>query len=199
MTTRTATYPDGTIITAAGNGEAGFVVDGGPAVGTKLYNPYGVAVDREGYLYIADVSNHRVRKVTPGGIITTVAGNGQAGFVSDGGPAAATNLNHPYSVAVDGSGNLYIADHANHRVRKVTPDGIITTVAGNGQAGFVSDGGPAAATKLNGPIGVAVDRSGNLYIADYYNHRVRKVTPDGIITTVAGNGQAGFVSDGGPA
>ncbi|MEU1465501.1 NHL repeat-containing protein [Streptomyces sp. NPDC005727] len=202
MTTRTpaaAAFPDGTIITAAGNGEAGFVVDGGPAAGTKLYNPHSVAVDREGNLYIADASNHRVRKVTPSGIITTVAGNGQAGFVSDGGPAVATKLYHPHSVAVDGSGNLYIADYSNHRVRKVTPDGIITTVAGNGQAGFVSDGGPAVATKLNAPIGVAVDGDGNVYIADYGNHRVRKVTPDGIITTVAGNGQAGFVSDGGPA
>ncbi|MEU6273045.1 NHL repeat-containing protein [Streptomyces populi] len=202
MTTRTpaaAVFPDGTIITAAGNGEAGFVVDGGPAVGTKLSSPRGVAVDREGNLYIADLSNHRIRKVTPGGIITTVAGNGQAGFVSDGGPAVATKLHTPQSVAVDGSGSLYIADYSNHRVRKVTPDGIITTVAGNGQAGFVSDGGPAVATKLHHPIGVAVDGSGSLYIADYSNHRVRKVTPDGIITTVAGNGQAGFVSDGGPA
>ncbi|MGW3208645.1 NHL domain-containing protein [Streptomyces sp. NPDC001135] len=195
----TATFPDGTIITAAGNGEAGFVADGGPAVGTKLYNPYGVAVDGAGNLYIADVSNHRVRKVTPNGTITTVAGNGQAGFVSDGGPAVATKLGSPYGVAVDGAGNLYIAEYSNHRVRKVTPNGTITTVAGNGQAGFVSDGGPAVATKLHYPIGVAVDREGNLYIADYYNHRVRKVTPNGIITTVAGNGQAGFVSDGGPA
>ncbi|MER6434252.1 NHL repeat-containing protein [Streptomyces sp900105245] len=202
MTTRTpaaAVFPDGTIITAAGNGEAGFVVDGGPAVGTKLNTPRGVAADREGNLYIADLSNHRIRKVTPGGIITTVAGNGQAGFVSDGGPAVATKLHTPQSVAVDGSGNLYIADYGNHRIRKVTPDGIITTVAGNGQAGFVSDGGPAVATKLHYPIDVAVDGSGNLYIADYHNHRVRKMTPDGIITTVAGNGQAGFVSDGGPA
>ncbi|WP_406429997.1 NHL repeat-containing protein [Streptomyces sp. NBC_00631] len=198
-TSAPAAFPDGTIITAAGNGEAGFVVDGGPAVGTKLYNPYGTAVDGAGNLYIADASNHRVRKVTPGGIITTVAGNGQAGFVSDGGPAVATSLNNPYAVAVDGAGNLYIADHSNHRVRKVTPGGIITTVAGNGQAGFVSDGGPAVATKLHYPLGVAVDRSGILYIADQNNHRVRKVTPDGIITTVAGNGQNGFVSDGGPA
>ncbi|MFF8868394.1 NHL repeat-containing protein [Streptomyces sp. NPDC015139] len=202
MTTTTpapAAFPDGTIITAAGNGEAGFIVDGGPAAGTRLNTPFGVAVDGAGNLYIADRSNHRVRKVTPDGTITTVAGNGQAGFVSDGGPAAATGLNTPYGMAVDAAGNLYIADRNNHRVRKVTPDGTITTVAGNGQPGFVSDGGPAAATKLHYPNAVAVDRSGNLYIADSYNHRVRKVAPDGIITTVAGNGQAGFVSDGGPA
>ncbi|MFF8868321.1 SBBP repeat-containing protein, partial [Streptomyces sp. NPDC015139] len=126
----TAAFPDGTIITAAGNGQGGFVVDGGPAAGTKLYNPYGVAVDGAGNLYIADTSNHRVRKVTPNGIITTVAGNGQAGFVSDGSPAVATKLYNPYAVAVDGAGNLYIADTSNHRVRKVTPNGIITTVAG---------------------------------------------------------------------
>ncbi|MEW2513814.1 NHL repeat-containing protein [Streptomyces sp. NPDC046870] len=195
----TATFPDGTIITAAGNGESGFVVDGGPAVGTKLYYPYGTAVDGEGNLYIADSHNHRVRKVTPNGNITTVAGNGQPGFVSDGGPAVATKLHHPHGVAVDRQGNLYIADSHNHRVRKVTPNGNITTVAGNGQPGFVSDGGPAVATKLHYPLGVAVDREGNLYIGDAHNHRVRKVTPNGNITTVAGNGQPGFVSDGGPA
>ncbi|MFG3551813.1 hypothetical protein [Streptomyces sp. NPDC047725] len=198
-TSQAAAFPDGTIITAAGNGESGFVVDGGPAVGTKLQYPYGVAVDGAGNLYIADTHNHRVRKVTPNGNITTVAGNGQAGFVSDGGPAVATNLHYPIGVAVDREGNLYIADYSNHRVRKVAPDGIITTVAGNGQAGFVSDGGPAVATKLKHPWGVAVDEEGNLYISDRYNHRVRKVAPNGVITTVAGNGVSGYVADGGPA
>ncbi|MEU2870421.1 NHL repeat-containing protein [Streptomyces olivoreticuli] len=192
-------YPDGTIVTVAGTGTAGYVADGGPAAGTSLYYPRGVALDAAGNLYIGDQSNHRVRKVSPNGIITTVAGNGTPGFVSDGGPALGTSLNNPIGVAVDGARNLYIADTNNHRVRKVSPNGIITTVAGNGQAGFVSDGGPAVATKLNTPHAVAVDAAGNLYIADYANHRVRKVTPNGIITTVAGNGQAGFVSDGGPA
>ncbi|GAA0366997.1 NHL repeat-containing protein [Streptomyces blastmyceticus] len=190
---------EGAIATVAGNGAAGFISDGGPGALTKLNNPIGVAVDKDGNLYIADRSNHRVRKVAPNGIITTIAGNGQAGYVSDGGPATATPLNSPDGVAVDKDGNVYIADRANHRVRKVTRSGIITTIAGNGQAGYVSDGGPATATPLSSPYGLTVDRSGNLYISDHGNHRVRRVTPNGIITTVAGNGQGGYVSDGGPA
>ncbi|MFH8751700.1 hypothetical protein ACH4GK_03830 [Streptomyces rimosus] len=189
----------GDIATVAGNGQAGYVSDGGPATLTQLNWPHGVALDKNGNLYIAERSNHRVRKVTPQGIITTVAGNGQAGYVSDGGPATATPLNGPSAVAVDEAGNLYIADIDNHRIRKVDPRGIITTVAGNGIAGYVSDGGPATATQINTPTGVAVDLQGNLYIGEWGNHRVRKVDTRGIITTVAGNGQAGYVSDGGPA
>ncbi|MFK8845340.1 hypothetical protein [Streptomyces sp. Ac-502] len=189
----------GAIATVAGNGQAGYVSDGGPATLTQLNWPHGVALDKDGNLYIAERSNHRVRRVTPQGIITTVAGNGQAGYTSDGGPATATQLNGPSAVAVDDAGNLYIADINNHRIRKVDTRGIITTVAGNGQAGYVSDGGPATATQLNTPTGVAVDPQGNLYIGEWGNHRVRKVDTRGIITTVAGNGQAGYVSDGGPA
>ncbi|MEU7191395.1 Teneurin-2, partial [Streptomyces sp. NPDC045369] len=189
----------GAIATVAGNGQAGYVSDGGPATLTQLNWPHGVALDKDGNLYIAERSNHRVRRVTPQGIITTVAGNGQAGYTSDGGPATATPLNGPSAVAVDDAGNLYIADINNHRVRKVDSRGIITTVAGNGQAGYVSDGGPATATQINTPTGVAVDPQGNLYIGEWGNHRVRKVDSRGIITTVAGNGQAGYVSDGGPA
>ncbi|MEU9412359.1 hypothetical protein ACGF5O_44835, partial [Streptomyces sp. NPDC048291] len=191
--------PNGIITTVAGTGQAGFVSDGGPAVATKLNAPRSVALDGAGNLYIADTDNHRVRKVTPNGIITTVAGTGQAGFVSDGGPAVATKLNTPHGVAVDEEGNLYIGDTNNHRVRKVTPSGVITTVAGTGVAGYVADGGPAVATSLQNPHGAAVDEAGNLYISDSNNHRVRKVTPDGIITTVAGTGVAGYVADGGPA
>ncbi|MGI5526075.1 SMP-30/gluconolactonase/LRE family protein [Streptomyces syringium] len=190
---------EGAIATVAGNGEAGYVSDGGPGALTKLYHPEGVAVDKEGNLYIADRYNHRIRKVTPNGIITTVAGNGTAGFVSDGGPAVATPLNQPGDVVVDDAGNLYIADLVNHRIRKVSPSGVITTVAGNGEAGYVSDGGPAIATRLHYPHGVALDREGNLYISEWSGHRVRKVNRNGIITTVAGNGTAGYVSDGGPA
>ncbi|WP_125532024.1 NHL repeat-containing protein [Streptomyces sp. WAC 06725] len=191
--------PQGIITTVAGNGIAGYVSDGGPATATQLSSPCGVAADGAGNLYIADLGNNRVRKVDSKGIITTVAGNGIAGYVSDGGPATATQLNGPHSVAVDRDGNVYIADYHNHRVRKVDSKGIITTVAGTGQAGYVSDGGPAAATKLYHPTGVAVDAAGNLYIADSANQRVRKVTPQGTITTVAGTGTAGYTSDGGPA
>ncbi|MFF5125846.1 hypothetical protein ACFY41_02735 [Streptomyces syringium] len=191
--------PNGIITTVAGDGTGGYISDGGPAVATRLHYPGDVAVDDSGNLYIADTSNHRVRKVTPNGIITTVAGDGTAGYISDGGPAIATKLHTPWGVAVDRNGNLYIADHGNHRVRKVTTNGNITTVAGNGTAGYVSDGGPAISTRLHYPLGLAVDADGNLYIADRHNHRIRKVTTNGIITTVAGNGTAGYVSDGGPA
>ncbi|MBJ3810521.1 hypothetical protein JGB26_26005 [Streptomyces flavofungini] len=135
-----------------------------------------VAVDGEENLYIADRHNHRVRKVTPNGNITTVAGNGTAGYVSDGGPALGTSLHYPWGLALDEAGSLYIGDQHNHRVRKVTPDGIITTVAGNGTAGYVDDGGPAAGTRLYHPLGIALDRAGHLYIADHYNHRIRGVT-----------------------
>ncbi|MEV6670410.1 NHL repeat-containing protein [Streptomyces sp. NPDC051162] len=191
--------PDGAIATVAGNGIAGYGSDGGPATATPLNQPIGVTLDDAGNIYFTDGANHRVRKVDTKGIITTVAGNGNAGYISDGGPATATPLNWPTGVAVDRSGNLYFSDYGNHRVRKVDTKGIITTVAGNGNAGYVSDGGPATATPLYLPYGITLDEPGNLYIADWGNHRVRKVDTKGIITTVAGNGTAGYVSDGGPA
>ena len=189
----------GTITTVAGNGTYGFSGDGGPATAASLANAAGVAIDGSGNLYIADQGNNRVRKVTPAGSITTVAGNGSASFSGDGGVATAAALNFPAGVVVDGSGNLYVADSQNNRVRKVTPAGSITTVAGTGTAGYSGDGGSATGAKLNYPAGVAVDGSGNLYIADQGNHRIRKVTPAGSITTVAGNGTFGFGGDNGPA
>ncbi|GAA1938293.1 NHL repeat-containing protein [Kitasatospora viridis] len=191
--------PDGAIATVAGNGAAGYVSDGGPAAVTKVNGPTGVALDKQGNLYLADRQNQRVRKVTPAGTITTVAGNGTAGYVSDGGPAVATSLYDPVAVAVDDAGNVYIAEHQGQRIRKVDAAGIITTVAGNGTAGYVSDGGPAVATPINYPHGVVLDAAGNLYFSEWYGHRIRKVDTAGIITTVAGNGTAGYVSDGGPA
>jgi sugar lactone lactonase YvrE len=189
----------GTITTAAGNGVQGYSGDGGPATAASLDYPWGVAVDSGGNLYIADTDNNRLRKVAPGGTITTVAGNGVAKYSGDGGPATAASLNYPRGVAVDAAGNLYIADSNNRRIRKVPPGGTISTAAGNGVGGYSGDGGPATAASLDWPYGVAVDSAGNLYIADFSNHRIRKVTPAGTITTAAGNGQSGSSGDGGPA
>jgi sugar lactone lactonase YvrE len=191
--------PDGIITTVAGVGKAGFTGDGGLATATRLNFPAGVAVDTAGNLFIADLGNNRIRKVSVDGIITTVVGTGKEGFSGDGGPAGEATLNAPHSVTVDGSGNLFIADTLDNRVRKVGVDGIITTVAGTGEEGFAGDGGKATAARLDGPEEVAVDSAGNLFIADLYNHRVRKVTPDGIITTVAGNNLVVFSGEGGPA
>ncbi|WP_274031869.1 NHL domain-containing protein [Streptomyces sp. MMBL 11-1] len=190
---------DGTISTVAGTGTAGFSGDGGSATQARLNYPLGVAVDSTGTLYISDHGNHRVRKITADGKISTVAGTGVAGFTGDDGPAASAQLNRPYALAVDDADILHITDGNNHRIRKVAADGTISTVAGKGTAGFSGDGGPATSAQLNLPLGVVVDSTGTLYISDYNNHRVRKVTPDGKITTFAGKGTAGFGGDGGTA
>jgi uncharacterized protein (TIGR03437 family) len=189
----------GIITTVAGSGANGFSGDGGPATSASMDQPRGVAVDSSGNLFFADYYNERIRKVSSGGVITTVAGNGKFGFAGDGGPATSASLNSPTGVALDASGNLYIADRDNQRIRKVSASGIITTFAGNGTASFSGDGGPAASAALNYPTSVAVDASGNLFIIDRENHRVRKVSANGVITTVAGNGTASFSGDGGPA
>lgn len=191
--------PSGILRVVTGNGICGFSGDGGPAIAASLSGPWAVAVNTVGNLYIVDTGNHRVRKVSPGGTITTLAGNGTGGYSGDGGPAVAASLNGPKGVAVDAAGNLYIADTGNGRIRKVTPAGSITTVAGNGQAAYSGDGGPATAASLNAPKGLAVDAAGSLYIADTDNFRVRKVSPGGTITTAAGNGRQGYSGDGGPA
>jgi hypothetical protein len=164
-----------------------------------IHTPTGVAVDQAGNLFIGDHGNSCVRKVTPGGIITTVAGNGTAGFSGDGGPATSAQLNLLYRARPDSLGNLYIADSGNNRVRMVAPNGIITTIAGNGIAASTGDGGPATSASLNGPGDVVPDGAGNLYIAETFAERIRKVDAQGIITTVAGNGIAGYSGDGGPA
>ena len=190
----------GRLTVVAGTGEDGFSGDGGPATAATLSSPSALAVDPGGGLYIADEGNGRVRKVDPAGVITTVAGNGVVGFDGDGGPATRASLAYPSAVAVDGAGNVYIADTFNHRVRKVDPLGVMTTVAGNGVEGFAGDGEAAVDASLNNPSGLAVDEAGNLYIADYMNRRIRRVDPGGVITTVAGNGDyASRRGDGGPA
>ncbi len=207
---RKVTVSTGIITTVAGHTTAGacdasagaYSGDGAAATSAKLYSPKGTAVDSSGNLYIADAANYRVREVTAStGIITTVAGTGTAGYSGDGGQATSAMLNAPANITLDSSGNLYIADTSNNRIRKVTVStGIIFTVAGNGTAGYSGDGGAATSAELSGPYGMAVDSFGNLYIADTSNNRIRKVTVStGIISTVAGNGTTGFSGDGGPA
>jgi len=190
--------PNGMISTVAGNGVPGSSGDGGLAVNASLSDVTGLALDAGGNLYIADAGNRRIRKVTPGGIISTVAGTGVEGFSGDGGPATNAQLNRPSSVMFS-AGNLYIADSSNQRVRRVSSDGTITTLAGNGVAGFSGDGGPATGASLKFPLGMAMDSSGNFYLADGDNNRVRRVSPGGVITTVAGNGAGRFAGDQGLA
>jgi sugar lactone lactonase YvrE len=188
---------DGTLTVTAGTGSNGYNGDGGPATSAQLFYPFGLAADSAGNIFVSDSANQRIRKITTAGIISTVAGNGAEGFSGDGGPATAAQLNGPRGLAVDASGNLFIAEA--FRIRKVTPAGIISTVAGIGFPGTGGDGGPATSAPLGVVTGIAVDAAGNLYIADTDNNRVRKVTPGGTITTVAGNGTDGVNGDGGPA
>ncbi len=193
---------NGVITTVAGNGINAFSGDGGPAINASFSDIQAVAVDAQGNLYIADSDNRRVRKVTPAGIVTTIAGIGIEGYSGDGGPATAAMIGRPEGLAIDAAGNLYIADSTRQRVRKIDTSGIITTVAGNGVEGFSGDAGPAVNASLDFPIGVAVDRAGNIYVADGNNNRIRKITPGGIISTLAGTGVAAAADasgDGGPA
>ena len=200
---------DGTSVTIAGSGTAtghrSGAGDGGPATAAPLFHPQQVAVDDSGNVYIAEQDVPRVRKVSPGGIITTVAGTGHAGYSGDGGPAASAQIGTVWGLAVDSSGNLYFSDvmptrsssPSAARIRKVSTNGIITTVAGTGMPGFSGDGGSALNAQLSSPGALAVDSVGNLYIADLF--RIRKVSTDGTISTIAGNGSQGFTGDGGPA
>src|SRR5439155_755129 len=192
----------GIITTVAGTGAMGFSGDGGPATSAQLHSPTGVAIDAAGNLFIADASNHRIRRVAAGtGIITTVAGTGAMGFSGDNGLATSAPLNSPIGVAVDAAGDLFIADAYNHRIRRVAVStGIITTAAGTGESGFSGDGGPATSAQVDTPAGVAVDAAGNLLIADTNNQRVRRAAAGtGLITTIAGTGIPGFSDDGSPA
>ena len=166
----------------AGTGERGFSGDGGPAVQAQLAAPGGVAVDAQGTLYISDTRNQRIREVKDG-TISTIAGNGKAGFNGDDIAATSAEFIGPLGLAVDADDNLYVADTGNNRVRKIT-GGTITTVAGDGIDAFGGDGGPATSAQLGGPYDVAVDAEGNLYIADEHDGRIRKVS-GGVITTVA--------------
>jgi trimeric autotransporter adhesin len=212
----------GTITPVAGTGQAGFSGDNGSATLGTLFLPHRVSLDRMGNLFIPDLFNHRVRKVDPEGIITTVAGNGPAGDLTptgdlsgDGGLATEAHLKKPQAAVFDAAGNMFILDSANNRVRRLDAStGIISTVVGNGplgdgNGGFFGENGPANLAWLNRPAGLAMDAAGSLYVADVGNFRVRRVSPgmdgfitgasDEIITTVAGNGTNASSGEGGPA
>lgn len=187
------------ITTIAGDGTSGYSGDGKLATTAQLNKPWGLALDSNNNLYVADSQNHRIRKIDTQGIITTVAGNGNAGYSGDGGPATAAKLNQPAGVALDHLGNLYIADTHNQVLRKVSPKGVITTIAGNNTPGYSGDGGPARVAQFHQPTQLAIDDADNLYIADTNNHVIRKIDSHGIITTVAGNNTPGYSGDHGPA
>src|ERR1051325_5615610 len=189
----------GGIVTVAGTGAAGSSGDGGQATSALLNSPRGVAVDAAGNLYIADTGNNRIRKVTPTGQISTFAGNGLPGFSGDAGLAIFAQIGSPIGVSSDANGNVYLTDGT--RVRKVTAAGFITTVIGNGGSGYSGDGGLASGAQLNGPAAVAVDSTGNLYIADSGNNAVRflQPSPTGLAISAVTSGaslQTGVVAPG---
>lgn len=187
------------IETLAGTGEEGFNGDGIPASQAQLSHPSALASDTSGNLYVADQYNYRIRRIDPTGVISTVAGTGQRGHTGDGGKATEASLEGPTALAIDGSGNLYVAEFYHHRIRRIDPGGLITTIAGTGTRGCGGDGGPAAEALLNGPTGLAADRDGNLFVSERRSHRVRRISPDGLIATVVGTGMAGCIGDGGAA
>jgi sugar lactone lactonase YvrE len=191
--------PSGIISTFAGTGVQGFSGDGGQALNAQLYAPVAITTDLLGNVYIADEGNIRVRKIDPTGIITTIAGTGIQGSNGDGGLASLAQLNFPRGIAIDATGNLFIADVNNQKIRKIDPSGIISTFAGTGNGGYSGDGGLAINAQISLPMDVAVDASGNVFIVDSYNWRVRKINTTGIISTIAGTGISGFTGDGGPA
>ena len=188
--------PGGVITTLAGTGVAGSTGDGGQATAARLNSPADIALDASGALYIADRLNNRIRKVATNGVITTVAGS-VSGFSGDGGQATSAQLNRPRSVAFDPAGNMYIADSTNDRIRKIDTSGVITTIAGS-TSGFSGDGGSATGAQLANPSSIAVN-SGNIYINDQTNRRIRKIDSFGTITTVVGFAPGKSYGDGGPA
>ncbi len=187
----------GVITTIAGNGLIGYDGDNGPATSAKIRLPYGVFVDDTGNVYFAQIHNSCIRKISTSGIITTVVGTGVWGFAGDNGPATSAVLKNPTDVFLDSLGNMYIADADNNRIRKVDTAGIITTIAGGGSV--LGDGGPATSAQLMGPSGIALDKQGNLFIAENRGYRIRKVDNMGIITTIAGTGIGGYNGDNIPA
>jgi len=209
-TSAAPSVPSFTITTIAGTGAQGYTGDGGPAISATLDDPRGIVTDPAGNVYFCDRDNNVVRKIDTNGIITTIAGTGVAGYNGDNIPGTQAQLNTPWRVTMDPAGNLYIADAVNDRIRKLAPNGIITTVVGNGNPGYSGDGGPATNATLRIPEQAEIDVFGNMYIADSGNNVIRMVSVSGTITTVAGNGfgastgnangeGGGYAGDGGPA
>ena len=194
----------GRVTTVAGSGAAGvnrggYAGDGGLATNARLSEPVGIAFDTHGELFIADRDNYAVRMVDTHGVIATIAGTGTPGSPGDGALATKARLSDPECVAVDPQGRIYITDQFSQRVRMIDTHGVITTVAGTGEAGSAGDGGPATEAMLNDPFGLAIDASGNLYVSDSSGARVRMIDRHGVIATVAGTGEVGYAGDGGPA
>ena len=186
----------GVLTLMAGNGTPGFSGDNGPAANSQLRGPHGIAVDTNGSLYVADTGNNRIRRVS-NGVITTISGTGVSGSLGDGGLATSAQLFNPWGITLDAAGSIYVTEWVGYRIRKIA-NGVISTIAGTGVGGFGGDNGPATGAQLDRPKGIAFDTSGTLYVADFGNHRVRKIA-GGVISTVAGNGTAGFSGDGGTA
>lgn len=184
------------IFTLAGDGTKGYRGDGGLAQQARLNEPRGITKDSKGHLYIADSKNHVIRKITPQGIISTIAGNNTSGYHGDGGLAKEAQLDLPVDVAVDQNNQIYIADEHNHVIRKINAQGIITTLAGNRLAGYQDKDQLARLTQLHSPQGVVLDGQGNLYVADTFNHVLRKIDAQGMITTLAGNNVPGYRGEG---
>lgn len=187
------------ITTIAGNGTAGYIGDGGLAVNAEFNQPRIIVFGQSGDMYVVDANNNVIRKIDTSGVISTIIGNGTAGYSGDNGPAIAAQLNSPSDIAFDKRGNIYIADGMNFVIRKVNTSGIISTIAGNGGSGYSGDGGAAILAGLGVPYGIAVDQIGNIYVSISNHYQVRKIDTFGIITTIAGNGINGFSGDGGNA
>jgi mucin-19 len=181
--------PDAVVTTIAGNGTTTFT--DGTGTSATFNQPHGVAVDSVGNLYVADYTNHRIRKIAPGAIVTTIGGNGTGAYVD--GIGTNSSFRNPSGIIVDASGNIYVADYGNHRIRKITPTGVVSSPYGSSQLGY-SDSASRAIARFNDPYGLAADSSGNIYVADSGNYRIRKITPAGVVTTLAGNGSGAFLN-----
>jgi hypothetical protein len=185
----------GIITTIAGPGTYTISGDGGPATSAYFSHAEGITIDGSGNIYIADNGNHSIRKINTSGIITTIAGTGTAGFSGDGGPAVSAQISWPHDVITDLSGNIYFTEESSHRIRKIDPSGILTTVVGNGTAGFSGDGGPANIALIKMPMGMATDGFGNIYFCDYGNSKIRKINTSGIISTISATQARDISSD----